>query len=188
MNANVLFARIASPLGKLLLVGEPSRDLLALRGVYFDGAPHSEAAVPGGAREDVMAFAGVVEQLEAYFEGERTSFDIDLEPRGTEFQREVWRALSTIPYGETTTYAEIAAAIGKPSAVRAVGAANGRNPLSIIVPCHRVIGRDGTLTGYAGGIDNKRKLLALESRRRPSMRPSSPMKRGNRERKLMAES
>ena len=165
MIANTVFARVASPLGELVLVGDASVDSLALRGVYFEGAPHCTGAVPEGAREDAVAFAGVVEQLDAYFSGERASFELDLAPRGTEFQREVWRALATIPYGETTTYAEIARAIGRPLAVRAVGAANGRNPLSIVVPCHRVIGRDGTLTGYAGGIENKRKLLALESRR-----------------------
>jgi len=165
MIANTVFARVASPMGELVLVGEASVDSLALRGVYFERAPHSTGAVPNGAREDAAAFAGVVEQLDGYFSGERASFDLALAPRGTEFQREVWRALATIPYGETTTYAEIARAIGKPLAVRAVGAANGRNPLSIVVPCHRVIGRDGTLTGYAGGIENKRKLLALESRR-----------------------
>lgn len=163
MISQTRFARVASPLGKLLLVGDAEGDAMALRGVYFDGAPHAAGAVPEGAREDVAAFARVVEQLEAYFEGARTSFDIELAPRGTAFQREVWRALSAIPYGKTTTYAAIASAIGKPRAVRAVGAANGRNPLSIIVPCHRVIGQDGTLTGYAGGIPNKRALLALEA-------------------------
>ena len=165
MNANTVFARVASPLGKLLLVGDASGEKLALHGVYFEAAPHATRAVLAGAREDATALTGVIDQLDAYFSGERTSFDIDLAPHGTEFQREVWRALANIPYGETTTYAAIARAIGRPLAVRAVGAANGRNPLSIVVPCHRVIGRDGTLTGYAGGIENKRKLLSLESRR-----------------------
>ena len=165
MIAQTRFARVASPLGKLLLVGDVDGDAMALRGLYFDGAPHAESAVPEAAREDAAVFARVGEQLEAYFEGERTSFDIALAPRGTAFQREVWRALAAIPYGKTTTYAAIASAIGKPRAVRAVGAANGKNPLSIVVPCHRVIGQDGTLTGYAGGIPNKRALLALEARR-----------------------
>ncbi len=166
MIAEHRFAHVPSPLGSLLLVGRTCGDALALQGIYFDGAPHAEDVVPPDAREDAAVFHRAVEQLEAYFEGERTSFDIDLAPYGTEFQREVWRALAAIPYGETRTYVEIASAIGKPRAVRAVGAANGRNPLSIVVPCHRVIGRDGTLTGYAGGIENKRKLLALESRSR----------------------
>jgi len=165
MITQTRFVRTTSPLGKLLLVGGIERDSFALRGVYFDGAPHAKRAVPEGAREDGGAFTRVVEQLEAYFDGERTAFDIELAPHGTEFQRDVWRALAAIPYGETRTYAEIAAAIGRPRAVRAVGAANGKNPLSIVVPCHRVIGQDGTLTGYAGGIENKRALLALEARR-----------------------
>ncbi|HVJ94578.1 MAG TPA: methylated-DNA--[protein]-cysteine S-methyltransferase, partial [Labilithrix sp.] len=101
----------------------------------------------------------------AYFAGQRTSFDLELAPRGTPFQRDVWRALLSVPYGRTTTYSAIARSIGRPLAVRAVGAANGRNPLAIVVPCHRVIGNDGSLTGYAGGLDNKRFLLELEARR-----------------------
>lgn len=163
MIAKTRFTRTRSPLGTLLLVGEADGDRLALRGLYFDGAPHSRGVVPEGAEEDAAAFADVVRQLEAYFDGARTSFDVALAPRGTAFQREVWRALTAIPYGETTTYAAIATAIGAPRASRAVGAANGRNPLSIIVPCHRVIGGDGALTGYAGGTANKRALLALEA-------------------------
>jgi methylated-DNA-[protein]-cysteine S-methyltransferase len=106
----------------------------------------------------------VREQLDAYFAGERRAFALKLAPRGTEFQQRVWQALSAIPYGETTTYAAIARTIGQPNAVRAVGAANGRNPISIVVPCHRVIGQDGTLTGYAGGLPSKQRLLALEAR------------------------
>lgn len=161
------FARMTSPVGRLVLVGDVGPRGLELRGLYFEGAPHAAGAVPSGAREDAAAFGEVVAQLRAYFDGARTSFDVRLAPRGTTFQRAVWRELSAIPYGETTTYAEIARAIGRPRAVRAVGAANGKNPLSIVVPCHRVIGRDGTLTGYAGGIENKRRLLELESRRGP---------------------
>lgn len=157
------YARVPTPIGTLVLVGELAASRLALRGIYFDGAPHATNAVPPGAREDAAAFAGVCDQLEAYFDGKRRSFDLALAPLGTEFQLAVWRALAAIPYGTTTTYAEIARAIGKPRAVRAVGAANGKNPLSIVVPCHRVIGKDGTLTGYAGGLPSKRKLLAIES-------------------------
>jgi methylated-DNA-[protein]-cysteine S-methyltransferase len=108
-------------------------------------------------------------QLEEYFAGSRRTFDLPLSPRGTAFQRAVWRALSAIPFGVTRTYGEIAAAVGKPSASRAVGAANGQNPIAIVVPCHRVIGADGTLTGYGGGLPIKEWLLrhegAAETRR-----------------------
>ncbi|MDP6821755.1 MAG: methylated-DNA--[protein]-cysteine S-methyltransferase [Dehalococcoidia bacterium] len=101
-------------------------------------------------------------QLEEYFDGQRTEFDLPLDLRGTEFQQAAWRALASIPYGTTTSYGRQAARIGRPRAVRAIGAANGRNPISIILPCHRVIGAHGALTGYGGGIDIKRKLLAFE--------------------------
>jgi methylated-DNA-[protein]-cysteine S-methyltransferase len=154
------FARIPSPLGTLLLVGDDE----GVRGIYFYDADHARKVLPLDARESPDSFAAVIEQLDAYFTGERTSFDLPLAARGTEFQRDVWRALTKIPYGTTTTYGAIARSIGRPRAVRAVGAANGRNPLSIVVPCHRVIGEDGTLTGYAGGIENKRALLDLERR------------------------
>ena len=102
------------------------------------------------------------DQLRAYFAGELREFELPLAPRGTEFQRRVWTAVSAVPYGETATYAEIAAAVGRPTACRAVGAANGRNPLPVIVPCHRIIGAAGALTGYGGGLDRKRSLLDLE--------------------------
>jgi O-6-methylguanine DNA methyltransferase len=102
-------------------------------------------------------------QLRAYFAGERRDFELPLAARGTPFQREVWAAVAAIPYGETAAYAQIAAAVGRPSACRAVGAANGRNPLPVIVPCHRVIGAAGALTGYGGGLDRKRSLLDLEA-------------------------
>ena len=105
----------------------------------------------------------VIRQLEEYFAGKRKSFDIPLAPKGTPFQLEVWRALQEIPYGATATYREIAIQIGRPNAVRAVGAANGANPIPIIIPCHRVIGSNGSLTGFGGGIDVKRALLAHES-------------------------
>lgn len=159
------FVRTGSPLGTLLLVAGVDRDGPLLRGLYFDRAPHAKGVVPTGAREDAGVFGEILMQLEEYFEGERVTFALRLGPRGTPFQREVWRALSSIPYGDTTTYAELASSIGRPRAVRAVGAANGRNPLSIVVPCHRVIGQGGALTGYAGGVENKRILLELESRR-----------------------
>lgn len=172
-----VFARFASPVGPLLLVGflggdstENAHRVTLLAGVYFAEAPHAERALPQGAREAPGAFDPIVQQLVEYFAGERTTFAVDLGPVGTPFQRAVWQALRAIPYGATATYADIAAAIGKPRAVRAVGAANGRNPLSIVVPCHRVIGRDGTLTGYAGGVAQKEKLLALERSGRNAVR------------------
>ncbi|MDA3642374.1 methylated-DNA--[protein]-cysteine S-methyltransferase [Mycobacterium xenopi] len=108
---------------------------------------------------------GSVEQLEACFAGQRTTFDLQLELRGSQFQRQVWEALLTIPYGETRSHGEIAEQIGAPGAARAVGFANGRNPIAIIVPCHRVIGASGSLTGYGGGLDRKRALLELEKGR-----------------------
>ena len=108
------------------------------------------------------------EQLDGYFAGRRQRFDLPLAPSGTAFQRKVLAALQAIPYGETRSYKEVAAAIGKPRAVRAVGAANGRNPIPIIIPCHRVIGSDGSLTGFGGGLAAKRALLALEGNARPA--------------------
>jgi methylated-DNA-[protein]-cysteine S-methyltransferase len=114
---------------------------------------------------DDDAFRDVVEQVEAYFAGERTKFDVELDMVGTAFQRRVWAALLTIPYGETRSYGEIARQIGSPGAFRAVGLANGHNPIGIIVPCHRVIGSNGSLTGYGGGLDRKRPLLELEKKR-----------------------
>jgi methylated-DNA-[protein]-cysteine S-methyltransferase len=106
---------------------------------------------------------GVVRQLAEYFAGERTAFDLPLDPEGTEFQRDVWRALTEIPYGERSSYSDIARRIGRPEAVRAVGAANGANPIAVVIPCHRVIGRDGSLTGYGAGLPIKRWLLDFES-------------------------
>jgi methylated-DNA-[protein]-cysteine S-methyltransferase len=108
-----------------------------------------------------------IRQLREYFAGQRNAFDIPLEPMGTEFQRSVWQALRTIPYGETRSYSQIAAQVGRPSAVRAIGATNGRNPLSIFIPCHRVIGANGSLTGYAGGLPAKEWLLSHERQNSP---------------------
>lgn len=118
-------------------------------------------------QRDDKALAPYLAQFTAYFAGKLQQFDLPMAAKGTPFQQTVWRALCDIPYGETVSYLEIALAIGNPKAVRAVGAANGRNPLSIIVPCHRVIGRSGELTGYAGGIPIKRWLLELEQRHAP---------------------
>ena len=147
---------IESPLGELLLVG----DGRALTGLYMDGAPGP------GWRRDPAAFRQAADQLRAYFARELREFDLPLAPHGTPFQQEVWAALREIPYGRTVGYAELAAALGRPGAARAVGAANGRNPMSIVVPCHRVIGADGALTGYGGGLRRKRLLLDLEAARR----------------------
>ena len=142
-----------SPLGELLQVG----DGRALTGLYMDAGPE-----PGWER-DPAAFREAAGKLGAYFAGELREFDLPLAPRGTPFQQEVWAALREIPYGRTITYSELAAAVGRASAVRAVGAANGRNPISIVIPCHRVIGAGGALTGYGGGLRRKRMLLDLEA-------------------------
>ncbi|MEA2412146.1 MAG: methylated-DNA-[protein]-cysteine S-methyltransferase [Thermoleophilaceae bacterium] len=120
-----------------------------------------EASVPQG---DAASLAVAVIQLEQYFAGERTDFDLDIELGGTEFERRVWDEVRAIPYGQTASYAEIAARVGRPGACRAVGRANARNPIAVVVPCHRVVGSDGSLTGYAGGIEMKRALLELERR------------------------
>lgn len=150
--------RWESPIGAYLLVVDPDDRLV---GVYLDGQRHLPAESVLGERDDSVAEA-VVEQLVEYFAGARTDFDLPLAPRGTDFQRAVWSALSAIPYGGTTTYGELARRLGKPHAARAVGAATGRNPWSIVVPCHRLVGGNGALTGYAGGIAAKRFLLDLE--------------------------
>ena len=120
----------------------------------------------GAPQGDAKAVARAAIQLEQYFAGERKEFDVDLELDGTEFERRVWDEVRAIPYGQTASYAEIARRIGRPDACRAVGRANGRNPLAVIVPCHRVVGSDGSLTGYAGGIAMKRALLDLEQGQR----------------------
>ncbi|WP_179475127.1 methylated-DNA--[protein]-cysteine S-methyltransferase [Mycolicibacterium vinylchloridicum] len=151
------YRTIDSPVGPLTLAGIGST-LMHLRMVDQTHEPDRSDWQP--ARDEV--FAEAVEQLAAYFAGDLTEFDLDLDLGGTEFQRKVWAALRTIPYGETRSYGEIAMQIGSPSASRAVGMANGRNPIGIIVPCHRVIGSTGGLTGYGGGLDRKKQLLALE--------------------------
>ncbi len=149
----VLYSILPSPIGEILLFG----DREALAGLYME--PWS---VDPAWRRDDGAFAAAREQLDAYFAGERTEFDLPLAPNGTEFQRRVWAALREIPYGETTSYGALAARIGAPGAARAVGLANGRNPISIVVPCHRVVGASGSLIGYGGGLERKRALLDLE--------------------------
>lgn len=151
------WTRIPSPIGDLILVAEAG----TLREIRFAAGSRPESA-PADADEDPKPFAPVVRQLREYFAGKRREFDVPLALEGTPFQRRVWQALLGVGYGRTATYADIARAIGQPKAVRAVGLANGRNPIPIIVPCHRIIGSDGTLTGYGGGLPIKRKLLELE--------------------------
>lgn len=152
-----------SPVGPLVLAGVGST-LMHLRMTDQTHEPDRTGWQPA----DQDAFADVVEQLDAYFAGELTQFELDLHVGGTEFQRRVWEALRTIPYGETRSYGHVAAQIGMPGASRAVGLANGRNPISIIIPCHRVVGSTGSLTGYGGGVDRKRILLNLEYNRQPA--------------------
>ncbi len=148
-----------SPIGKLRLVGTES----ALSGLFME-AHADDFAGPRDAVRDDAPLRGVRRELEEYFAGERQKFSIALAAEGTDFQQQVWRALNAIPYGQTMSYGDIARQIGNANAVRAVGLANGRNPISIIVPCHRVIGANGSLTGYGGGLERKRFLLALEKR------------------------
>ncbi len=159
--AALLCDQFDTPIGPLLVAGDSG----GLRHVVFAQARWRPAQVEGW-RHDSRALADARSQVLAYFAGELTAFDLPLAPIGTPFQLSAWQALSRIPYGETRSYADQALAIGAPRAVRAVGAANGRNPLPIVVPCHRVIGRDGSLTGFGGGIETKRWLLALEAGRR----------------------
>ena len=147
------------PLGPMTVVGQDG----ALAGLYLHEQRHLPPDARLGERDD-STLPALQEQLTAYLAGDLRDFDVELAPVGTPFQLEVWTALRRVPYGTTTTYGALAAAIGRPSAVRAVGAANGRNPVGIVVPCHRVVGADGSLTGYAGGLDRKRFLLDLERR------------------------
>ena len=148
------FDTIDSPIGDLLLTSDGSA-LTRLHMEPFEVAPEWI--------RDPAPLAEAAAQLKAYFDGDLEDFDLPLAPSGTEFQLRVWSALREIPYGETASYGELAAAVGRPGASRAVGAANGRNPIAVIVPCHRVIGANGTLTGYGGGLERKRILLELEA-------------------------
>ena len=151
------YCRLPSPLGALLLAGDDE----GLQLLHFE-QPGRAWPVPPEWEEDQMEFALAARQLEAYFLGKLRSFDLPLAPKGTPFQLRVWKALCRIPYGETRSYLDIAEKLGDSKAVRAVGAANGRNPIAIVIPCHRVIGSNGSLTGYGGGIEIKARLLALE--------------------------
>ncbi|HEU0123849.1 MAG TPA: methylated-DNA--[protein]-cysteine S-methyltransferase [Bryobacteraceae bacterium] len=143
-----------TPIGPLVLAG----DRRALRQLRFFGRQEEAWIV------DRAPFRDAIDQLKAYFAGKLTDFDLSLAPEGTPFQQSVWDALLTIPYGETTSYSAVARQIGRPNAIRAVGAANGANPIPIIIPCHRVIGSNGKLTGFGGGLPTKEHLLKLESK------------------------
>jgi methylated-DNA-[protein]-cysteine S-methyltransferase len=147
------YTAVGSPIGRLVLMGSQG----SLTGLWTN----SHAVTPAG-RRDERRFSEEVAQLEAYFAGELQRFDISLEATGTPFQQRVWEEIRDIDYGSTIPYAELARRVGRPGAARAVGAACGRNPIAIVVPCHRVVGVDGSLTGYAGGVDTKRALLTLE--------------------------
>ncbi|MGX1757114.1 methylated-DNA--[protein]-cysteine S-methyltransferase [Streptomyces lydicus] len=149
-----------TPVGPLTLVAAGQ----ALTGLYMTDQRHRPPHETFGAPADPgePPFAAAIDQLRAYFRGELTTFDLPLALRGTPFQRRVWAALGTIPYGETLSYGQLAERLGVPTAARAVGLANGRNPVGIIIPCHRVVGANGSLTGYGGGLDRKRRLLDFE--------------------------
>jgi methylated-DNA-[protein]-cysteine S-methyltransferase len=160
MNTVTHYDLVPSPLGTLLLIARGN----ALAGIHFEGGRHVPAVGADwqrAATHPVLHAARV--QLDEYFAGRRTNFALPLAPLGTPFQRAVWAAIGTIPFGATIAYRELAARAGRPGSVRAAGTATGRNPWTIVVPCHRIVGADGALTGYAGGQERKRALLALEA-------------------------
>jgi methylated-DNA-[protein]-cysteine S-methyltransferase len=168
MAEQLFYTELDSPTGTLTLVANKG----ALVAVWWDLGEGLPAWLRGAVRDDLQpVLVETGRQLREYFDGKRREFDLPLEPRGTEFQKKVWMALREIPFGETRSYGQIARRIGMPSASRAVGAANGRNPIPIIVPCHRVIGANGTLTGFGGGLENKALLLKLEGVRVPGEQP-----------------
>lgn len=157
--ATIRYTTTGSPVGDLVIVA----DDVGVRAIYLPSQRGSDAPRAGW-REDRAGLRSESNQLRAYFAGELRDFEMSLNPQGTEFQQRVWRALLSIPFGTTTSYGELAHGLGAPAASRAVGSANGRNPISIVVPCHRVIGKDGSLTGYGGGIPVKQWLLEHEAR------------------------
>jgi len=154
----MIYTTVDSPIGELLLLGEGD----VLHGLYMQDGLRPIRVQATWQRDDT-AFAEVRQQLDEYFAGARTDFDVQMHLEGGAFQRTVWHALTEIPYGETISYGELARRIQRPDLARAVGTANGQNPIAVIVPCHRVIGSNGKLVGYGGGLDNKRRLLELES-------------------------
>jgi methylated-DNA-[protein]-cysteine S-methyltransferase len=148
-----------SPQGRMLLVAEED----GLTGVYFDGQKYLPQLDAGWRRDASATLIQAKRELAEYFGGERKRFGVPLAPEGTPFQKAVWKAISGVSFGETISYGELARRAGSPGSVRAAGAATGRNPIGIIVPCHRIVGSDGSLTGYAGGLAKKRALLAMEA-------------------------
>ena len=159
MNTIVHFDFVDTPLGRLRLTAV--RD--GLTGIAFDGDRYAPPKIPSWVQDPAFpVLRRAAAQLATYFAGKRQSFQLPLVPTGTSFQRAVWDAIATVPAGETISYAELARRAGHPGSARAAGAATGRNPLAIVIPCHRIVGSDGSLTGYAGGLDRKRALLALE--------------------------
>jgi len=154
----VRYLEVDSPVGPLLVLSRNDK----LTRLEFTGQPHAHG-IPESAQRGGPFLANVAEQLKQYFEALRRDFDVAISLDGTDFQKSVWKYLREIPWGETRSYGELADSLSNPAASRAVGAANGRNPISIIVPCHRVVGSDGAITGYAGGPDNKRWLLRHET-------------------------
>jgi len=155
----IRYSRFVTPLGTLIATAVGG----ALTGLYYEHGRHAPGVDPGWKADPASAPLGeCARQIGEYLEGARRQFELPLAPQGSEFQRRVWIEIARIPFGETLTYAELAARAGAPGAARAAGAATGRNPLSIIVPCHRVVGSDGSLTGYAGGLERKTRLLELE--------------------------
>lgn len=160
------YTYLDSPAGRLLVAGDEH----GLSLIHFSKGRTPREPDPEW-RENARPFAAVAKQLQDYFAGERLDFDLKLHPEGTPFQLKVWKALCEIPYGRTISYGELARRIGNPAASRAVGLANGANPLPIVIPCHRVIGSSGKLTGYGGGMSNKRMLLDLERRHCGEMLP-----------------
>ena len=159
MRNIVYFDRVSSPLGEMVLASDGN----ALSGAWFDGQRYQPQIGPAWQRQpDLPVLRRAAAELAEYFAGQCVAFDVPLAPVGTPFQHDVWRAIAGVPYGATIAYRDLAARAGRPESIRAAGAATGRNPLSIIVPCHRIVGADGALTGYAGGLARKRALLALE--------------------------
>lgn len=154
----ITFTEVTAPVGRLLIAGTDAGLWL----IEFERPRHPEPRVAEWEAGDTALLRETRKQLAAYFAGRLRTFDLPIAARGTAFQQRVWHSLREIPYGATRSYADIARRIGKPNATRAVGAANGRNPVPIVVPCHRVLGSDGSLTGFGGGIDTKRFLLRLE--------------------------
>ncbi|ULQ46004.1 methylated-DNA--[protein]-cysteine S-methyltransferase [Flagellatimonas centrodinii] len=155
---SVYYTHIDSPVGPLLVAASDA----GLHAIEFHETKHAVRRREDWRPGDHPLIRETQRQLGEYFQRQRTAFDLPLVPQGTDFQRRVWLALATIPYGQTFSYRQIAEHVGRPTATRAVGAANGRNPLPIVLPCHRVIGADGSLTGFGGGLPTKRFLLALE--------------------------